>query len=399
LSAARPGTGTFGRLGGVEVAVLTASALIGANILWFPDGMGRTAAGGVQLAFLLDAGLELGAVAAVVAIVRRLPGMRLAALAATLWTPTLARTLALAVAAFDVAVVALTVCGSAVTIGAAFLDMTPTWMIEAGLLLPVVYGAALGIEALARSLDLMAPVTWLGLIAEYALVVAQARLGPAVVPHLPRVGGALAVAAGAYAGLWTMAGVTALPNVAAHLARDQRPRAPNRLFAGWGVSFVLQASLLVLDLAVLGVVGLAWYDWPTASVFRQVRSQALLVDRTGALAVPLLVVLVWAFSAVLLWNASVNVRDALWATPSRDAGRAREPGPDGAALSAQRWLRRDAVLVSVLGAATMALCLALGAGESLEATAEGWLDPSAALLAFALPAAMAVAARRQRAPA
>ncbi|MCL6596151.1 MAG: GerAB/ArcD/ProY family transporter [Firmicutes bacterium] len=379
----------FGHLGGAEVAVLTASVLVGGGILWFPSQLALGAGGGVEVAYLAEFALEVAAAVAAVSVVRRHGGLRWAWVLERLVPKSLGRALALALAALDVAVVAVTITGSGVAVTSAFLTMTPSWAVEFALLATSAYSAALGVESLARTLDLVAPVTWLGLVVEYALVATQARSGAALWPHVPHIGGWGAVWEGAYAGLWSLAGVSAVPNIAAHLASDQRPRVTSRVMSGVAISFLLQSSLLLLDLAVMGVVGIVWYEWPTVSMLREIRSQAFLLNRTGALAVPLMVVLVWSFSAIMLWNAAVLVRDALHLGAMGEGG-ASPVGPVHAAL------RSGPVQVGTLAAAVYALSLVLGYGQALNEVTSTWLDPVVLVLVFALLPVLAVLDRMRR---
>lgn len=369
----------YARLGAAEVAILTTSAIVGAGLFWFPGTIADVAGAGVVLAYLIDSALMILVVAAIVALVRRHPGQRMVDLMSAIAGPWLTRIVVLLIAALDLGVAVVTVLGTAVVLTAVFLPLTPLWAIEAAVTAVVTYSVAQGIEPLARGLDVIIPVTWLVLLVEAVLVAGQAREPVAsLLPRLPAVGGGHAVLAGAYVGLWLLSGVTAIPNIAAHLAPDQLQRLRSRVGAGVAFSVLLRGGLLALDLLVLGVVGTAWYQWPSVSLLRQSRAN-LLTNRTGALAVVLLLVLVWAFVAVRVWNAATNLQDVLAPTAHRGDRTVTRPS----SLPGGRW-----GIAVALGLLILAVCLLAKSVADLPGAVTAWLDLGTLVLALALPAVL-----------
>ncbi len=366
-----------GRLGGAEVTILVASAVGTVGVMWFPGEVGTIAGSGTLIAYLLEGVVLALSMAATLAVVRRHPGRRTSALAAEVLGPVAAPLATLTVAAVDLALSAVVLSASAVTMTINFLPLTPLWAVELLLLAPAAYGATLGLEPLARALDLAAPITLAVLIATCLFALTQARFGPAVVPHPPAVGGWAAVLRGAYAGIWVAGGLTIIPNVCAQLAREQRPRLVARVVSGAAIAAVVAFGLLVLDLSVLGVVGLSWYAWPTVSMLRQTRTEAFLINRVSGLDEWVLVVMVWGFVGLHVWNAAVNVMDVL---ASRHAPVQRR-GP--------RVPPPNRLLGGALAAATFSAARLFGTGGSrLDDFSAAYLDPAVLAVAVALPAVL-----------
>lgn len=361
----------LGRLGGAEASILIGSAIGAVGVMWFPGQLGVAAGAGTEYAFGLEALALALALAAIVAVARRHPGRRYVALIGDLLSPALAPAVAVLVAALDLTLAGVVLSASAVTIFSEFLPLTPLWAVELLLLVPAVYGAGLGVETLARALDLAAPLT-LGALAVVCLfTLSQARFGPAVLPHVPVHGGWGAILRGAYTGAWALGGLTLVPNICAQIAPEHARRLSSRVALGAAAAALTAFGLLVLDLAVLGVTGLSWYEWPTVSVLRQTRTEAFLINRVSGLDTWVLVVMIWAFVGLHLWNAAVNLGDAL-------AGRRR--GDRGPAMPAVH-----ALLLVGLSLLVFAVSRAFGVGAQLGGFTGGYVAPAVVAVALALP--------------
>jgi hypothetical protein len=374
----------LGRLGAAEVTILVASAIGTVGIMWFPGQMGAIAGSGTEIAALLHALAIFASLAATVAVVRSHPGQRTTALVGEVIAPAAAAVVSIGIAVLDLALSAIVLSASAVTITVNFLPLTPLWALDLLLLFPAGYGAALGLEALARALNLAGPVTLLVLCVTCLFAAVQAHYGNAVLPRVPAVGGWPAILTGSYAGVWAIGGLTIVPNICAQIAHEQRHRLPARVLWGAAIAFALGFGLLVLDLAVMGVTGLSWYEWPTVSMLRQTSTEAFLINRVSGLDEGVLVVMVWAFVGLHLWNASVNISDAL-APPSKRSAR----GPD------MPW--RNRFLGGALCTIVFAVCRFVGTGSRLDDFAQAYLDPAVVLVAVALPVTLWAVDRVRRA--
>ena len=369
----------FGRIGGAEVAILISMSLVGAGIMWFPGDIAKVAGAGVATSYLVDVAAMIAVSAAIASTVSRHPGQRMLALLWGIVGRSAARTATVAVAVLDLGAAIATVAGACTVMNSVFLPLTPLWVLEVALMFAVFYSVAQGLEAIGRAMDVVTPVIWALILLEFAVVAGQTRQPiDVLVPHVPAVGGWSAVAAGAYTGVWLFSGLTAMPNICAHLAASQLPRLRSRLAAGIAFAFGIRGLFLALDLLVLGVVGMAWYDWPTVSLLRHARSNVL-VNRSGALAAMLLVILVWGFVAVRTWNAAINLQDVFGPQKIRSG----QSGPGLRAMPHGRWGVAGALSLIVLLAS-----LAIGFGESLPALIGTWLDPAAVILAVLFPLAL-----------
>lgn len=364
-----------GDLGAAEVAVLVAAGIGAVGVTWFPSELSMAAGSGTEIAFAMEAVALAAALAATLAVIRRHPGRRYTALLSESLSPWAAPPLSVAVALLDILLAAVVLSASAVTMEVNFLPLTPLWAVELLILLPAAYGAGLGLEALARAFDVAFPATALLLVLTCLFAATQAESGASVVPHVPAVGGWAAVARGAYAGMWTFGGVTLLPNICAQIAPAQARRLPASVVVGAAAALLQAFGLLALDLAVMGVVGLSWYEWPTVSMLRQTRTEAFLINRVGGLDEWILVVLVSAFVALHLWNATVNLIDVL-------APRARHStrGP------AMPW--RNASLGGVAALSAYVVGRMLGGSSRVDRFAAGYLDPVVLGIGVGLPVAL-----------
>jgi len=366
----------FARLGAAEVTILTASTILGAGFFALPWEQASAAGGGLLFAVLLEAACGAAAVAAAAALAMRFPGRGFTDIARALVGDGAGRALALLVAALDLAVAAAVTISVATVMSAVFLPLTPTWAVEVAFLLVVAYGAGVGIEALGRGLDILMPVVWLLMFADYAMIPGEVRMPWALVPHVPAVGGAGAIVAGAYAGIWAFSGITGVPNLAARLAAADESGAPTRIAWGYAIALVVRVSSIVADLLLLGIVGAVWYEWPSVAALRLVRSSTFFIDRTGSLTVVVVLAMVWAFVALRIWNATVNVRDALGLSGQHGTALARRGG-----LAAR--LGGAEVSTALVGIVTVA---SLAGSHHVGQTAvDAVLDAPVLVLALALP--------------
>ena len=372
-----------GRVGGAEVTILVASAIGSVGVMWFPSQLGASAGAGAEFALVVNTLALAAAVAGTVTLAHRHPGRRFLALVGEVVSPAVAPLAGLLTAALDVALAAVVLVASSVTMASAFLPLTPIWAVQLLLLAPAAYGAGLGLEAMARTLDVAGPITAAVLVATCLFTLSQAHFGPAIFGGVPAIGGWGAILSGAYASAWALGGVTLVPNVCAQIAPEQRPRLRGGVVLGAAVATVMSFGLLVIDLAVLGVTGLSWYEWPTVSMLRQTRTEAFLINRVGGLDEWVFVVMTWAFVGLHLWNAAVNVTDLL------ARGDRSERGP--------AMPLRNAALLGALVLAVYAVSRAFGQGAALAGFSSGYLSPAVVAIGVALPCALvAVDAARRR---
>lgn len=190
-----------------------------------------------------------------------------------------------------------------------FFQITPIWLLTAGLVLVAAYGAVLGVEVLGRVAVIMAPLLLSTVVVAYLLAFPDFelyRLRPITLDPLP-------ILRGTFKSTLHYEGVAALYLLQAHLAKPERVF--RYLTISFGISTLIFVLMYVATVSTFTVNGLLTVTWPAPQLLMLVRMGGWFIERLG-----LFIQVVWAglvllYCAVHLWATARATQQLLGLKP------------------------------------------------------------------------------------